>query len=48
MERNASEEEEQDQVPGPLYAEGKHTAVFRGNLKLDYAGEEAINRLLTT
>ena len=48
MERNALEEEEQDQAPGPLYAEGKHMAVFRGNLKLDYAGEEAINAICSS
>ena len=47
MERNASEEEEQDQTPA-LYAEGKHAAVFRGNLKLDYAGEEAINAICSS
>ena len=48
MERNAQDEDEQDQAPGPLYAEGKHTAVFRGNLKLDYSGEEAINAICSS
>ena len=44
MERNAAEQEQEGE-PLPLYAEGKHSAVFRGNLKLDYAGEEAINAI---
>ncbi|MBR5961724.1 MAG: polysaccharide biosynthesis tyrosine autokinase [Clostridia bacterium] len=47
MERNAAEEE-QDQASAPLFAEGKHMAVFRGNLKLDYAGEEAINAICSS
>ena len=44
MERNAAELAA-DLQRAPAYAEGKHQAVFRGNLKLDYAGEEAINAI---
>ena len=44
MERNAAELAA-DVQRAPAYAEGKHQAVFRGNLKLDYAGEEAINAI---
>ncbi len=48
MERNAAEQETQDQQAVPLYAEGEHQAVIRGNLKLDYAGEEAINAICSS
>ena len=45
MERNAAEQEDQDQPVSPGYAEGPHQAVFRGSLKLDYTGEEAVNAI---
>ena len=45
MERNAADQEEQDPL---MFAEGQHQAVFRGNLKLDYAGEEAINAICSS
>ncbi len=48
MERNAAEQEAKDQPTVPAFAEGKHQAVFRGNLKLDYAGEEAINAICSS
>lgn len=48
MERNAAEQEAPDQAAMPAYAEGEHQAVFRGNLKLDYAGEEAINAICSS
>ena len=48
MERNAAEQEAKDQAPVPVFAEGKHQAVLRGNLKLDYAGEEAINAICSS
>ena len=48
MERNTLEQEDQEQTAAPLFAEGKHQAVFRGNLKLDYAGEEAINAICSS
>ena len=44
MERNAAELAA-DLQRTPAYAEGKHQAVFRGNLKLDSAGDEAINAI---
>ena len=48
MERNAAQQEVPDQPAMPVYAEGEHQAIFRGNLKLDYAGEEAINAICSS
>ncbi len=48
MERNAAEQEDDDQTASPVYAEGPHQAVFRGSLKLDYSGEEAINAICSS
>ena len=45
MERNAEEQEEQDQPAPAMFAEGENQAVFRGCLKLDYAGVEAVNAI---
>ena len=44
MEKNSAEQEEQGSAV-PVQAEEKHRAEFRGCLKLDYAGEEAINAI---
>ena len=47
MERNAAElGADLPRTAG--FAEGRHQAVFRGNLKLDYAGEEAINAICSS
>ncbi len=48
MEKNAAEQDEQDRAATPLAVNGEHQAVFRGNLKLDYAGEEAINAICSS
>ena len=48
MEKNAAEQDEQDRAATPLAVNGEHQAVFRGNLKLDYAGEEAINTICSS
>ena len=46
MERNGTEEESPAAaVPFP---DGPHTAVFMGNIALDYAGEEAINTVCSS
>lgn len=47
MERNAAELGA-DMPRNPAFADGRHQAVFRGNLKLDYAGEEAINAVCSS
>ncbi len=44
MERNAQEDDAPKTFPTP----GPHRAVIRGNLKLDYAGEEAINTICSS
>ncbi len=41
MEKNSAEQETQE----PAVEAGGHRAVYRGNLALDYAGEEAINAI---
>ena len=45
MEKNAEEEEAPNQLTVPDGTDPVRTAVFRGNLALDYAGEEAVNTI---
>ena len=48
MEKNAAEEDAPNQIDVPETGNGKMQAVFRGNLALDYAGEEAINTICSS
>ena len=45
MEKNAGEQEAPNRIPAEDSRAGNRTALFRGNLVLDYAGREAVNSI---